>query len=472
MIFPTADFLIFYLIVWLVAWGLVAFRRHFLHKVAIVSASYIFYASWSFILTFLLLGTIFLNWGIAKLLGFPCQPGVRRLGLYVGVTSNLLLLFIFKYCGWFSLELNELLDAFGIQLNIPVINLVLPIGISFFTFQGISYIVDIYKGMLQPRNFIDVAFFISFFPHLVAGPIVRTDKFMPQLDKLPNQRRVLVGMGILLIVWGVFKKTVIANRLAVDLVDKAFINPLNYSAADLIAATYGYAIQIYADFSGYSDIAIGLAALLGYQFQQNFNQPYRSGTVTEFWRRWHITLSHWLRDYVYIPLGGSWQGSSKTYRNLAVTMVLGGLWHGADWKFAIWGALHGGVLGLERWLLGPERKGDGVRGLERVLMIVLTFHFVCFSWIFFRADDLSQAADVLIGFLDWSKPSVLVTPFIMLLLVGGLMMHFISPAMLKRCDLIYQSLPAWAAGVLAGLGLLICNVIAGGYSAPFVYFRF
>jgi alginate O-acetyltransferase complex protein AlgI len=445
MVFPTLNFLLFYLVLWPIAWALVCAGRHNLHKLAIIAASYFFYAFWSWKLAFLLLGSVLLNWGIGQLIGQAQRPFMRRTALTLGVAANLSLLGFFKYYGWFSEELNALLTSWQVGRELPMLEVVLPIGISFYTFQGISYIVDLYRGDLdRPRPLIDVMFFISFFPHLVAGPIVRAASFLPQLERPPDPDRVFVGLGVILILWGVLKKAVVANWLAVSLVDKAFFDPQAYGTIDLLAATYGYAVQIYCDFSAYSDIAIGIAALLGYRFQRNFNQPYRAESLADFWRRWHMSLSSWLRDYLYIPLGGSRHGRLRTYCNLLLTMVLGGIWHGAAWKFVIWGALHGGMLALERMFSGRAGTvGDiGDRPpWRRVIAVLLTFHFVCLCWIFFRADNASRAGDFLIGLANWSQPVSLLTPFLGSLIAFGLLIQFTSPNLLEQLDRIYQRIP-------------------------------
>jgi D-alanyl-lipoteichoic acid acyltransferase DltB (MBOAT superfamily) len=269
---------------------------------------------------------------------------------------------------------------------------------------------------------------------------------------------------------------VIANWLAVSLVDKAFFDPTAYGTIDLLAATYGYAVQIYCDFSAYSDIAIGIAALLGYRFQRNFNQPYRAETLADFWRRWHMSLSSWLRDYLYIPLGGSRHGRLRTYFNLLLTMVLGGIWHGAAWKFVIWGALHGGMLAVERMLSG---RASGAAGetehrapWRRALGILFTFHFVCLCWIFFRADNATRAGDFLMGLANWSQPASLLTPFLGSLIAFGLLIQFTSPDLLEQLDRLYHRIPTWAVGVLTGIALLLIEAVGGDSSAPFIYFQF
>jgi D-alanyl-lipoteichoic acid acyltransferase DltB (MBOAT superfamily) len=495
MIFPTLNFLLFYVALWPVAWLMVLIGRHSLHKLAIIGASYVFYAFWSWKLAFLLLGSVLLNWGTGHLIGLAAgRSGLKRTAVTLGLIINLSLLGFFKYYGWFAEELNALLTRLEVGRELPLLEIVLPVGISFYTFQGISYIVDLYRGDLdRPRPLIDVMFFISFFPHLVAGPIVRAASFLPQLERPPNPSRVFVGLGVMLILWGVFKKAVVANWLAVSLVDQAFRDPLAYGTIDLLAAVYGYAVQIYCDFSAYSDIAIGVAALLGYRFQRNFNQPYRAETLADFWRRWHMSLSSWLRDYLYVPLGGNRRGKIRTYINLLLTMVLGGIWHGAAWKFVIWGALHGGMLAVERMLanLGRTPRGQTSRAdvsaqsqhmrddpvstrplWRRALAVLFIFHFVCLCWIFFRADDATRAFELITGLGNWSQPATLLTPFLGSLIAFGLLIQLTPGDMLERLDRLYHRVPTWAVGVLAGLVLLLIEIIGGDSSAPFIYFQF
>lgn len=478
MIFPTLDFLLFFLVVWVVAWALVAFDQHSLHKLAIIGASYFFYACWSWKLTFLLMFNALLNWAVGRGIELGRATAWQRVAVTIGVVGNLSVLGFFKYYGWFAGELNELLTTMHVERDLPLLDIVLPVGISFFTFQGVSYVVDLYRGDLdRARGLIDVAFFLSFFPHLVAGPIVRAAAFLPQLEKPPNPNRVFVSLGLMLIVWGVFKKAVVANWLAVGLVDPAFRDPTSYGGADLAAATYGYAVQIYCDFSAYSDIAIGAAALLGYRFQRNFNQPYRAATIADFWRRWHMSLSTWLRDYLYIPLGGSRGSRLRTYWNLFLTMLLGGIWHGAAWSFAFWGGLHGLWLGIERYVHGVFGTSpvEAVRRwpvLGRVLGILLTFHLVCLLWILFRAPDLQRAGEVIGGLAHWSQPAELLTPFLAGLIAFGLLIQFTPPDLLARLDRVYRYLPVALVGLLVGSALLLIDAAGGDSSAPFIYFQF
>ncbi len=473
MIFPTLNFLLFYLVVWPVAWGLALLRQHTLHKLAIIAASYFFYCVWNWKLAFLLFASVVLNFAAGRLID-ATRGGTRLWTVRLAVAANLSLLGFFKYYGWFVDSLGELLRSVGMTRELPMLEVVLPIGISFFTFQGISYIVDLHRGDLdRSRKLIDVMFFISFFPHLVAGPIVRAASFLPQLETPPSPNRVFVGLGMILIVWGVFKKAIVANYLAVQLVDKAFFDPTAFGALDLWFAVYGYAVQIYCDFSAYSDIAIGVAALLGYRFQRNFDQPYRAERLREFWRRWHMSLSSWLRDYLYIPLGGNRGGELRTYRNLLLTMVLGGIWHGAAWKFVVWGALHGGVLAAERWIESLLPKPAGVEPFwRRVVGVLLVFHFVCFCWIFFRAEDMTRAGEMLAGLLDGSKHSTLLTRFHVALIAFGLAIQFTPSDTLQRADRLVRRLSPWSLGALAGLAILLIEAIGGDGAAPFIYFQF
>jgi D-alanyl-lipoteichoic acid acyltransferase DltB (MBOAT superfamily) len=475
MIFPTLNFLLFYLVVWPASWGLALLRQHLLHKLLIIAASYFFYAFWSWKLMFLLLGSVVLNFAAGRLIDRWRGTRAAKWTVGLAVAANLSLLGFFKYYGWFIESLDTLLRSLSLERELPFLEIVLPIGISFFTFQGISYIVDLYRGDLdRSRPLVDVMFFISFFPHLVAGPIVRAASFLPQLEKPPNPNRVFVGLGVMLVVWGVFKKAIIANYLAVLLVDHAFLAPASFGAIDLLFAVYGYAIQIYCDFSAYSDIAIGVAALLGYRFQRNFNQPYRAESLQDFWRRWHMSLSSWLRDYLYIPLGGNRHGEFKTYRNLLLTMVLGGVWHGAAWKFVLWGALHGGVLALERFLYKGHDPAAriGRPRWQRILSVFLIFHFVCLCWVFFRAEDMPRAFELLTGLANWSQPVELLNSFLLVLIAFGMAIQFTPADMLERLDRLYHRLPTWGVGMAAGVSLLLIEAVGGDGAAPFIYFQF
>jgi alginate O-acetyltransferase complex protein AlgI len=468
MLFPTLNFLLFFLIVLALAWALV--ERDQWRKLVLTVASYVFYGFWDWRFTFLLLGNTVAIHLVGLWLGAARSERTRKWAVGVGVACMLAVLGFFKYFEFFVASLNDLLRAAGLEREIPIFEVILPVGISFFTFQGISYVIDVYHRVIPPkRNLVDIALYISFFPQLVAGPIVRAADFMPQLARKPTVTRLHISLGLTLILWGLFKKSIVANYLAIDLVDKVFLDPQRYGTVDLLLGVYGYAVQIYCDFSAYSDIAIGAAMLLGYVFPRNFDQPYRSASLSEFWRRWHISLSSWLRDYLYIPLGGNRFGPRKTYRNLMLTMLLGGLWHGAAWKFVMWGFLHGFGLAMERLF------GSGRRALTwgpRPLAVVLVFHFVCLGWIFFRARDFAGGVDVIAGLANWSTPAELATPLPLLLIALGLVMHFTPRDLVHRFETMFWRMPAAAVGVACGLVVALVESFGLDGAAPFIYFQF
>jgi alginate O-acetyltransferase complex protein AlgI len=348
---------------------------------------------------------------------------------------------------------------------------VLPVGISFFTFQGMSYLADVHAERLAPARLLDVTLLMSFFPHLVAGPIVRGSDLLPQFQETPRLTRDMASMGLLLIVWGLFKKAVVASELSTGLVDPVFFDPAAHSRLDLIAAAYGYAVQIYCDFSAYSDMAIGIAALLGYRFPLNFNQPYRAASLQEFWRRWHISLSSWLRDYLYIgALGGNRRGFARQCLNLLVTMLLGGMWHGAKWTFLIWGGLHGGVLMAER--IWERVRPLWMPRLPKLLAIVITFHVVVVGWIFFRAESFDAAIAYLGGIGGSDVASDVLTPLACALILFGMAIHFTPPQLGQRLALKLRELPAPAFGLLAGVVVLIVDTMRFEGVAPFIYYQF
>lgn len=484
MLFPTLEFGIFFLIVFTVGWGLRAtplWRKYFL-----VAASYVFYGWWDWRFTGLLFATTLINYLGGLALGGTKRVGFRKFIVGMTVAVDLGVLAFFKYYGFFLTSLDELLTALGLHRDLPFLEIILPIGISFFTFQGISYVVDVYRGHIAvEKSLLDVMLFKSFFPQLVAGPIVRAADFIPQLHAPARLTREHIAVGTVLVLTGLAKKMVIANYLATELVDPIFFDPTAVGALDLLVGMYGYAVQIYCDFSGYSDIAIGVAALLGYRFRENFDQPYRASSLQDFWRRWHISLSSWLRDYLYIPLGGSRGSEAKTYRNLFLTMFLGGIWHGAAWTFVIWGALHGAMLGIERFVrakldeLAPPQADEDVPVLsrlgnfaQRAVGVFWTFHFVCFAWIFFRAGSFATAQDYLKGLADWTGSHDHVTPFLVGLIALGMVFQFTPRGLGRELALAIRALPSPLLGLLLGAGILIIWAVAPDGVAPFIYFQF
>ena len=467
MLFPTLAFGIFFLFVYFTAWSLD--RENGRRKIFLLLASWFFYAQWDWRFVGLLIASAVLNWGVAALIASSDSPLRRKWLVALGVAINLTILGFFKYYGFFVEQAVELLNQFGWERDAPLLQIVLPIGISFFTFQGISYVVDVHRGKTPPaRSLVDVMLLMSLFPHLVAGPIVRASDLLPQFDRVPRLTREMAALGLLLIAWGLFKKTVIASELAVRLVDPVFFDPSAYGALDIAAATYGYAVQIYCDFSAYSDMAIGLAALLGYSFPRNFDQPYRAGSLQQFWRRWHISLSSWLRDYLYVPLGGGRKGLVSSCINIMITMLLGGLWHGAAWTFIAWGALHGAVQAVERvW----RHFRDGKAGLPHWLGVIVTFHIVCLGWILFRAESFDLAMQMLEGLMRMG-PIMVLTPFLLALIVGGIAMHWLPPRAVEGLAVRVKEAPAITMGVLVGVMILLVEAMRPEGVAPFIYFQF
>ena len=347
MLFPTIEFALFFALVFPVTWLLNKYNT--VKKWFLVAASYFFYTSWNASYSVILLGSSLFNFALALALGRLGDGPARRALLWLGIAGNLGLLGYFKYYDFFVASAMNLMMSLGLPLDLRFIEIALPIAISFLTFHALSYIIDVYQRKIPAtRSLVDILLYISFFPHLIAGPIVRAKAFLEQTVRSSSPNEVRLGLSVFLITGGLFKKVIVANYLSTDFVDGVFRSPADFSRVDLLLGMYAYAIQIYCDFSAYTDIAIGVANLLGYRFPQNFNQPYRALTVRDFWRRWHMTLSSWLRDYLYIPLGGNRGGELVRCRNIMITMGLGGLWHGASSNFVVWGLLHGTALVVER----------------------------------------------------------------------------------------------------------------------------
>jgi alginate O-acetyltransferase complex protein AlgI len=469
VLFPTATFAIFFLIVLPLSW-LTMPRPHRWRPFMIV-ASYVFYSWWNWHFVFLLAASTLWNHTFAVAIHRARVQSQRKLLLTLAVAGNVAALGYFKYYDFFVSSGDNMLAVLGLDLPFSVRTIVLPVGVSFYTFMAISYVVDTYRGDFVPVSLEKFATYLSFFPHLVAGPIVRARELIPQFDTPRDPRAVDTSRAFYLIATGLFKKVVIANYLAGAIVDKVFAAPGEHSSLEILVGVYSYAVQIYADFSGYTDIAIGVALLLGFRFPQNFNSPYAAYSVQDFWRRWHMTLSRWLRDYVYIPLGGNRKGSSRTYVNLMATMLIGGLWHGAGWTFVIWGALHGTYLVVGRLRHGPDEAPPVGPALWRRRFV--TFQLVCLAWIFFRADSFHTAIDLITGlFTQWGQPSPLVTFPVLLAIAVGIGSQYLPARIPRELMERFSRLPVVAqAGVLA-LGLMVTSVMGPEGVAPFIYFRF
>ncbi|MBP7930048.1 MAG: MBOAT family protein [Acidimicrobiia bacterium] len=499
MLFPTITFAVFFTVVLAVSWALLGAPRT--RKVFLLAASYVFYGWWDERFLLLLCGSTLVNYVLARAVSLAEERFAFRLKKFLvigAVTLNLALLGVFKYYGFFVESANELLHALGWDATISFTQLVLPVGISFFTFQALSYVIDVSRRDIPAAGLLDFAVYLAFFPQLVAGPIVRAKDFLPQLAKSPDPRKIEIGRGFLLIAGGLFKKVVIANFLATKLVDDVFALPDSYSGWTILLAVYGYAIQIYADFSGYSDIAIGCALLMGYEFPDNFDAPYRALSLQDFWRRWHISLSTWLRDYLYIPLGGNRKGPRRTYINLMITMLLGGLWHGAAWTFVVWGAIHGGGLAIERfgatqidkWRasraepLGVQPERGAVaeemaqigtatkQGIIDGIRWFVVFNVVCFAWIFFRADSFSSAGQIIGRIASAAHGTVLTDPWLPVAIGAALTVQFVRTGLGARASRWFAASPAVFQIAIVAIGLLVIDSLGPEGVAPFIYFQF
>ena len=469
MLFNTGIFLFLFLVL--------LFFYQFVYKKENARITYLtlfslyFYykcGGWFFLL--LILSTI-IDYAIANFIYKSNSKRDRTAWLVLSLVINLGFLAYFKYTNFLLGIANDL------QLgHFHVVDIVLPVGISFYTFQVLSYTIDVYRGLLKPaKNIFDFGFYISFFPHLVAGPIVRASLFLPQIHtdiKITKDDR---AAAVFLILTGLFKKAVISDYISVNFVDRVFDTPVLYSGFENLMAVYGYAMQIYCDFSGYSDMAIGVALLLGYRLGINFNQPYQSASITEFWRRWHISLSSWLRDYLYVPLGGNRKGKLRQYVNLFITMLLGGLWHGASWNFVFWGFLHGVALALDKLFRTVVNVPKTF--LMRALGVLLTFHFVCFCWIFFRAQDFATATEMLSRIfqnfegtivLQWMRGYALVFA----LIVFGYLTHFIPAKWNSKTEIILSRAPIIAQSLALVFVIWMVIQVKSAEIQPFIYFQF
>lgn len=466
-------------------------RKHLLARIIYVTLfSIYFYYKSSGVWFLLLLFTATSDFCIAQGIFHSSSVARRKLWVLLSLCINLGMLGYFKYFNF----LREIITSIGHELGYHLgstsmqsityqpLDIFLPIGISFFTFQTISYVIDVYRGRIEPlRRWVDYVFYVSFFPQLVAGPIVRARDFIPQIYKEPAVSREQFGEGLFLILCGLFKKTVISDYISLNFVDRIFDAPLLYTGVENLMGVYGYALQIYCDFSGYSDMAIGIALLLGFRFNVNFDSPYQSATITEFWRRWHISLSSWLKDYLYISLGGNRKGKFRTYLNLLITMLLGGLWHGASVSFILWGALHGIALAVHKFVMNRfssfKQLGSEMKPWRRVLGILITFHIVCFGWILFRADSMQTVGEVLTQIFTNFHPEVFMQ-FVMgykgvfTLMVIGYVLHFMPKSAEMALQGIVTRSPLLVQAVMMAIAVFIVVQFKSAGVQPFIYFQF
>jgi D-alanyl-lipoteichoic acid acyltransferase DltB (MBOAT superfamily) len=488
MLFNSPLYGVFLVATWAVFWALRGARTA--HALFLVAASYVFYfygtwdaardervplaAPWWALLC---LGVIFvgstIDYFVGQQLGRVKEPAGRNALLLVSIAYYLGVLAVFKYWNFAADSFASLFAALGVRVTPTHLRLVLPFGISFFTFETMSYTIDVWRGELRPADrYLDYLLFVCFFPHLVAGPIVRPAQMLPQLARAPRADAEMQGAGLWRIGTGLAKKILVGDFLAQAIVKRVFETPERFSALEVLLAVYAYAVQIHADFSGYSDIAIGSAALFGYELPENFDAPYVSKNLQEFWRRWHMSLSTWLRDYLYKPLGGSRGGAAKTYRNLMITMVLGGMWHGASWNFVVWGALHGAALAATRIWQRATRSPRLPRYLSSPLSTIATFHFVCFAWIFFRAPSFAHASLAIerIAHGTWTLEHV--TPRVAIVVGAALVLHFVPGGWETRARVAFVRTPALVQGLVLAAAAIGLHLAATAKPEPFVYGQF
>lgn len=406
MLFNSLQYFVFLPLVFAIYWG-VNNKSLKLQNLLLLAASYYFYACWDWRFLFLLIFSTGLDYFTGLKMQDASNATMKKFWFWLSIGINVGFLGVFKYYNFFAESFAELLSGFGFQANFWTLKVILPVGISFYTFHGLSYVIDIYKNRIEPeRNIVDYSLFVSYFPLLVAGPIERATHLLPQIKKQRRFNYNQAVQGIKQIIWGLFKKVVIADNCAF-FVNQLFDHPGNYSAFELWLGAVLFAFQIYGDFSGYSDMALGTSKLFGIELLKNFNFPYFSKDIADFWRRWHISLSTWFRDYLYIPLGGSQGGKKMRLRNTMIIFLVSGFWHGANWTFIVWGLIHA-LLFIPLLLSDNNRKNlsDGDYGLKDFPKVVFTFLLVCLAWVFFRADSLSEAGTYISGMFQLQEMSL------------------------------------------------------------------
>jgi D-alanyl-lipoteichoic acid acyltransferase DltB (MBOAT superfamily) len=475
MLFNSYEFAVFFVIVY----GLYLFADHKWQNRLLLAASYYFYGSWDWRFLSLIVASTLIDYVCGLKIAASADAAIRKRFLAVSVICNLSFLGFFKYFNFFAETFQALLDGIGLTANPVLLNIILPVGISFYTFQTMSYTIDIYRGQLEPtRNLRDFALFVAFFPQLVAGPIERAKRLLPQVTQKRTLKMETFGEGVFLIYWGLFQKIFVADNLA-KIVDPVFAESGARNGVVVLIATYAFAFQIFCDFAGYSNIARGVSKCLGFDIMVNFNLPYFSKNPSEFWRRWHISLSTWLRDYLYIPLGGNRNGTWQTYRNLMLTMLLGGLWHGAGWTFVVWGGYQGLLLVAHRWFKSiadrlPLRKRRFQNKVTDICKIILFFQFVCIGWVFFRAQSLDQALAMIASIFTQFE----VAPGLGLRYMLQTFLFFTSILLMvqllqywKKDLMVLYKIPMPALGLVSGvLFSLMVQYAMPGHS--FIYFQF
>ena len=475
MTFNSVQFAIFFALVFPLYWAL---RTKTLQNLLLVIVSYVFYAMWDWRFLLLLAGTTIVDFfSVQRIHAAGDSERRRRAWMIFSVAINLGVLAFFKYFEFFVDSAISSLDALGVSVSEPLLRFTLPVGISFYVFHEISYAIDVYRRRCEPEyNLVTYAVYIAFFPQLVAGPITRASHMLPQFSKTRHMPKGdSFYSGVVLIVTGLFKKVVLADGIA-GYVNDVFERPGGRGALPLIVAAIGFSIQIYGDFAGYTDMARGIARLLGIELARNFEQPYLSRNITEFWRTWHISLSSWLSDYLYVPLGGNRGSNARTYRNLMITMLLGGLWHGASWHFVVWGGLNGAALSAHRIMGGTtDRDNTLTFSTKTLLRIAGNFTLVTMFWVLFRAPSLEAASAFFRGFKSgflgprpgaWWPNLLLVALFLVIMFA----MDIIDRNRREWKPLL--TWPAWFQGAAAGIAIAALVIFSGGAPTPFIYFQF
>jgi D-alanyl-lipoteichoic acid acyltransferase DltB (MBOAT superfamily) len=471
MLFNSFEYVLFLAVVFAAYWALV--RHGLLRVFLLLVASCAFYMSWNATFIFLVLAETVVDYWVGVGLGRTDDPRKRKALLAVSVALNLGLLGTFKYADFFLEATSETLALFGLAFEPSYLRLVLPVGISFYTFQTLSYSIDVYRRELPPcRSFMEFATYVMFFPQLVAGPIVRARDFLPQFRNRPALSLSGAGEGFFLLAKGMTKKVAVADYLAVNFVDRVFENPGNYGSAEILVALLGYGMQIYCDFSGYTDIARGSARLLGFELPENFDRPFAATGPIDFWRRWHLTLSTWVRDYIYVPLGGSRRGRARKYVNTFVSFFVMGVWHGAGWTFVLFGLYHAVTVCLNHALrdrLGPRPAPKGAR---RAGLVALHMTFFTLHWPLFRAPDVGRMVEMYQGLFELSWVPYRVPPSVLLVVLGGYALHYTRIEWRDAVGRWFaQQHGLVQAGALSAVAWLLAYVGASD-AAPFIYFQF
>ncbi len=474
MLFHTLEFAAFMLVVFLVSRGLR--HRPRLRNTFLLASSYYFYMAWNVKYLVLILFSTGLDYVIGAAIHRSDNQLTRRLLLTLSLAGNLGVLALFKYYGFFLSNLTAVLASLGLPAPLPALELLLPVGISFYTFQTLSYTIDIYRGRLVPRgNLVDFALFVAFFPQLVAGPIVRAREFLPQLDCHQPANDQQQSSGLYLILKGLVKKVIFADVLATFIVDPVFRQPQAFAALWVVVAVYAFKFQIYGDFSGYSDIAIGAGRLLGFQLPVNFRSPYKASSIGDYWQRWHITMGSWFRDYLFFPLGGSRSGLRRTCGNLVFTMALVGLWHGASWTFVIWGAYYGLLLAGEQ-LFRRHRRDDPDSSqsspVAQLTRIFVTFQLTAVGSLLFRSTDPANLGAMVRAMGQWhGAESLALSPPVVMVGVLAVVSHFLPERIKEGCERLFCTLPPVLQGAVV-LVVMVALRFASTQTRPFYYFQF